>query len=152
MLKWFYFLLLSTLFQFFLIKAVIISTYFYAAKLSRAWCKLIPLKSDSNTMSFLFNFLDFPEPKHFFFLNYPDPYTYIIPKTGKLGKNSAMKLIKILTSVSLESHVPDDFFLLKWFANLGTSQCFPDSQYIYSVYLRKKYTAIISFCTRKNKS
>lgn len=144
MLKWIYFLLLSALFQFFLIRADIISTYLYAAKLSRAWYKLIPLKLDLNTMSFHFNFFKFLEPEHlffFFFQNLPEPYTYIIPKTGKWGKNSAMKLIKILTSVSLESHVPEDFFLLKRPANLGTSQCFPDSQYIYSVCLSKKYTA-----------
>lgn len=95
MLKWFYFLLLSALFQFFLINEDIIPAYLYAATLSRAWYKLILLKLDLNTMSFQFSklFLN-SKAQASFSLNHSDPYTYLIPKTGKLGKLFATKLIK----------------------------------------------------------
>lgn len=77
----------------------------------------------------------------FFFLDHADPYTYIIPKSGELGKNSVTKLIKsnsyiCFFSVSCSSWL----FPSPVIASLERLHVLPDSRYIYNVCLRKKYT------------
>lgn len=51
----------------FLIKADIIYTYLYAAKLSRAWYKLIPFEIGFEYNVIAFQFLKFLQPEHLSF-------------------------------------------------------------------------------------